>query len=74
MGRTEFHRLADRELNEAAEYYELESPALGVFILECGRLLGWPELAARTSRRRLRTQYSAASRLNSVAISSASSL
>ena len=25
MGPTEFHRLADRELNEAAQYYELEA-------------------------------------------------
>jgi toxin ParE1/3/4 len=34
MGRPEFHRLADRELNEAAQYYELESPGLGSSFLE----------------------------------------
>jgi len=26
MARPEFHRLADRELNEAAQYYDLENP------------------------------------------------
>jgi len=26
MDRPEFHRLADRELNEAAQYYDLENP------------------------------------------------
>ena len=34
MGRPEFHRLADRELNEAAQYYDLESPGLGSSFLE----------------------------------------
>jgi hypothetical protein len=34
MGRPEFHRLADRELNEAAQYYELESPGLGSSFLK----------------------------------------
>jgi len=29
MRRTAFHRLAERELNEAAQYYELETPSLG---------------------------------------------
>jgi len=29
MGQTSFHDLADRELNEAAQYYELETPGLG---------------------------------------------
>jgi plasmid stabilization system protein ParE len=28
-----FHRLAERELNEAAQYYELESPGLGAAFL-----------------------------------------
>jgi len=28
MARPEFHRLADRELNEAAQYYDLENPGL----------------------------------------------
>ena len=40
MGRPEFHRLADRELNEAAQYYELESPGLGSsFLKEVDRCL-----------------------------------
>ena len=29
-----FHRLAERELNESAQYYELESPGLGVAFLK----------------------------------------
>ena len=40
MGRPEFHRLADRELNEAAQYYELENPGLGSsFLKEVDRSL-----------------------------------
>lgn len=40
MRRPEFHRLADRELNEAVQYYELESPALGLaFLKEIERCL-----------------------------------
>lgn len=40
MDRPECHRLADRELNEAAQYYELESPGLGSsFLEEVGRCL-----------------------------------
>ena len=34
MDRPEFHRLADRELNEAALYYDLENPGLGSSFLE----------------------------------------
>jgi plasmid stabilization system protein ParE len=34
MARPEFHRLADRELNEAARYYDLENPGLGSSFLE----------------------------------------
>jgi toxin ParE1/3/4 len=34
MDRPEFHRLADRELNEAAQYYDLENPELGSSFLE----------------------------------------
>ena len=34
MARSEFHRLADRELNEAAQYYDLENPGLGSSFLE----------------------------------------
>ena len=31
MDRPEFHRLAERELNEAAQYYDREEPGLGSF-------------------------------------------
>jgi toxin ParE1/3/4 len=34
MGQLEFHRLADRELNAAAQYYDLENPGLGSSFLE----------------------------------------
>ena len=34
MDRPQFHRLADRELNEAAQYYDLEDPGLGSSFLE----------------------------------------
>src|SRR5438034_10999276 len=34
MDEPEFHRLADRELNEAAQYYDLENPGLGSSFLE----------------------------------------
>jgi plasmid stabilization system protein ParE len=38
MTRPEFHQLAERELTEAAKYYELESPDLGTsFIREVER-------------------------------------
>ncbi len=40
MARSGFHRFADRELNEAAQYYELESPGLGLsFLKEAERCL-----------------------------------
>jgi plasmid stabilization system protein ParE len=40
VGPLEFHWLADRELNEAAQYYELESPGLGSsFLKEVDRCL-----------------------------------
>lgn len=40
MDRPEFHQLADRELNEAVQYYELESPGLGSsFLREIDRCL-----------------------------------
>lgn len=29
MGRASFHRLAERELYDAVQYYDLESPGLG---------------------------------------------
>jgi hypothetical protein len=34
MERVSYHRLARRELNEAAQYYESESPGLGVTFLD----------------------------------------
>jgi hypothetical protein len=34
MDRSEFHRLAEYELNEAAQYYDLEEPGLGAAFLE----------------------------------------
>ena len=34
MGRPEFHRLAEYELNEAAQYYNLEDLGLGAAFLE----------------------------------------
>jgi len=34
MDRSEFHRLAEDELNEAAQYYDLEEPGLGAAFLE----------------------------------------
>jgi len=40
MGPPELHRLADRELNEAAQYYDLEKPGLGSsFLREVDRCL-----------------------------------
>jgi plasmid stabilization system protein ParE len=34
MTRVSFHRLAERELNDAVLYYESESPGLGVIFLD----------------------------------------
>ena len=34
MKRVSFHQLAERELNDAALYYERESPGLGIKFLE----------------------------------------
>ena len=34
MDRPEFHRLAEYELNEAAQYYDLEDPGLGAAFLD----------------------------------------
>src|SRR2546422_1379137 len=40
MDRPEFHRLAEQELNEAAQYYDLEDPGLGAsFLQEVDRCL-----------------------------------
>lgn len=48
MGRASFHRLAARELNDAVQYYDLESPGLGAaFLNEVDRcvqtILRYPE-------------------------------
>jgi hypothetical protein len=53
MGKASFHDLADRELNEAAQYYELETPGLGsAFVNEVERcvraILQHPEPAPRS--------------------------
>lgn len=47
-----FHALAERELNDAARYYELESSGLGAaFLAEvehgCAHILEYPEAAPR---------------------------
>ena len=34
MKRVSFHRLAERELNDAALYYERENPGLGIKFVE----------------------------------------
>ena len=40
MDRPEFHRLAEQELNEAAQHYDLEDPGLGSsFLQEVDRCL-----------------------------------
>ncbi|SRR5713101_7149196 len=65
MARLEFHRLAERELNEAAQYYDLENPGLGSsFLQEVGRCLesieAHPEAGAilrRSVRRRLLRRF-----------------
>ena|SRR5439155_6283003 len=65
MGGSRFHRLADRELNEAAQYYELESAGLGSSFLKevdrCLRLIErHPEAGAIVRgavRRRLLRQF-----------------
>ena len=48
--RISFNSLAEREFNDAAQYYELESPGLGAaFIAEvehsCDKLLEYPQAA-----------------------------
>jgi plasmid stabilization system protein ParE len=47
-----FHLLAERELNDAAQYYELKSPGLGAaFLAEvescCDAILSHPEAGPR---------------------------
>ncbi|HET9856079.1 MAG TPA: type II toxin-antitoxin system RelE/ParE family toxin [Methylomirabilota bacterium] len=65
MDRPEFHPLADHELNEAAQYYDLENPGLGAaFLQEVDRCLesiqAQPEAGATlrgTVRRRLLRRF-----------------
>ena len=63
--RPRFHRLADRELNDAVQYYELESPGLGEAFLDeverCVRAItAHPDagrVLAGTVRRRLLRRF-----------------
>jgi plasmid stabilization system protein ParE len=65
MDPPEFHRLAEYELNEAAQYYDLEDPGLGAaFLVEVERCLrsiqATPEAGAilrGTVRRRLLRRF-----------------
>jgi len=65
MDPAEFHRLAEFELNEAAQYYELEDPGLGAaFLVEIDRCLQAIEAAPEagailrgTVRRRLLRRF-----------------
>ena len=65
MDRPEFHRLAEYELNETAQYYDLEDPGLGAaFLDEVDRCLqsiqAAPEAGAilrGTVRRRLLRRF-----------------
>ena len=60
-----FHPLAEQELNDAAQYYELESPGLGdAFLLEvqrcCDGIVEYPEagsVAVESIRRRLLRRF-----------------
>ena len=61
MERVSYHRLARRELNEAAQFYDSESPGLGLAFLDeierCTKtIVNFPEagpLIVGTIRRRL---------------------
>ena len=63
--RISFNPLAERELNDAAQYYELETPDLGgAFVNEiertCRRIIEHPEaapVAVGTIRRRLVNRF-----------------
>jgi hypothetical protein len=51
MDRPEFHRLAEYELNEAAQYYDLEDPGLGAaFLDEVDRCLQSIQAAPKRER------------------------
>ena len=61
-----FNPLADQELNDAAQYYELESPGLGVaFLIEvqrcCDAIVEYPDaghIVLGSIRRRLVRRFS----------------
>jgi len=63
--RVTFHRLAERERNEAAQYYDAECPGLGAAFLNeiqhcIQRILDYPEAAAVVAgsvRRRLTRRF-----------------
>ena len=65
MERVSYHRLARRELNEVAQYYESESPGLGAAFLDevehCTQdIANFPEAApliTETIRRRLLLRF-----------------
>lgn len=65
MERVSYHRLARRELNEAAQYYESESPGLGAAFLDevedCTQAIAnFPEAApliTETIRRRFLLRF-----------------
>lgn len=65
MERVSFHRLAHREVSEAGEFYQLESPGLGVAFLDevefCTQtILQYPEagqLIVGNIRRRLLRRF-----------------
>ncbi len=65
MDRVSYHRLARRELNEAAQYYESESPGLGRAFLDeverCTQIIAnFPEagpLITETIRRQLLLRF-----------------
>jgi hypothetical protein len=51
MDRPEFHRLAEYELNEAAQYYDLDDPGLGAaFLDEVDRCLQSIQAAPKRER------------------------
>jgi hypothetical protein len=66
MVRAGFHKLAERELNEAAQYYELETPGLGVAFLneveECQRSIEQHPEAGTVVQGRVRRPFFIASR------------
>lgn len=59
MNPPEFHRLAEYELNEAAQFYELEDPGLGAaFLVEVDRLYRLHPKSERYSAERFVAAFS----------------